>query len=33
MSTEIEDPAEKTTASLVGGILADLQHLVEQKSS
>lgn len=31
MSIEIDDPAEQSTASLVTGILGDLQHLVEQQ--
>ena len=31
MSTDIEDPIEQTAASLVSGILGDLQHLVEQQ--
>lgn len=31
MSTDIEDPVEQTAASLVSGILGDLQHLVEQQ--
>lgn len=31
MSTVVDDPAEQTTVSLVGGILVDLQKLVEQQ--
>lgn len=31
MSTEIRESSEQSTASLVGGILADLQSLVEQQ--
>lgn len=31
MSTEVENQPEQTTASLVSGILGDLQHLVEQQ--
>ena len=31
MSTEVEYPPEQTAASLVSGILGDLQHLVEQQ--
>jgi hypothetical protein len=31
MSTELQDPSAPTTAALVGGILADLQSLVEQQ--
>ena len=31
MSTDLEDPPEQTAASLVSGILGDLQHLVEQQ--
>lgn len=31
MSTEVEHPPEQTAASLVSGILGDLQHLVEQQ--
>lgn len=31
MSTEIEDPVRQPAASLVSGILGDLQHLVEQQ--
>ena len=31
MSTEVEDPPEQSAASLVSGILGDLQHLVEQQ--
>ena len=31
MSTDVEDPPEQTAASLVSGILGDLQHLVEQQ--
>lgn len=31
MSTEIQQSTEQSTASLVGGILADLQSLVEQQ--
>lgn len=31
MSTVVEGPAEQTAASLVSGILGDLQHLVEQQ--
>lgn len=31
MSTEVENPPEQTAASLVSGILGDLQHLVEQQ--
>lgn len=31
MSSDFEDPPEPTAASLVSGILGDLQHLVEQQ--
>ncbi|MEI8022445.1 MAG: phage holin family protein [Schlesneria sp.] len=31
MSTVVEDPVKESTVSLVGGILVDLQHLVEQQ--
>ena len=31
MSTEIQDPAEQSTATRGGGILVDLQSLVEQQ--
>lgn len=31
MSTNVEDPSEQTAASLVCGILGDLQHLIEQQ--
>ena len=31
MATDLEDPPVQTTASLVGGILGDLQRLVEQQ--
>jgi hypothetical protein len=31
MSTEVEYPPEQSAASLVSGILGDLQHLVEQQ--
>jgi hypothetical protein len=31
MSTELQDPSAPSTAALVGGILADLQSLVEQQ--
>lgn len=31
MSIELSDPPVQTAASLVGGILGDLQHLVEQQ--
>ena len=31
MSTVVENPVEESTISLVGGILVDLQHLVEQQ--
>ena len=31
MPTVVEDPAEVSTVSLVGGILVDLQQLVEQQ--
>ncbi len=31
MSAEVEYPPEQTAASLVSGILCDLQHLVEQQ--
>lgn len=31
MTTDLKDPPEHTTASLVSGILGDLHHLVEQQ--
>ena len=31
MSIELEDPPERTAASLVSGILGDLHHLVQQQ--
>jgi Putative Actinobacterial Holin-X, holin superfamily III len=31
MSTYVKDPPEQTAASLVSGILGDLQHLVQQQ--
>ncbi len=31
MSTEVQDPSAPSTAALVGGILVDLQSLVEQQ--
>jgi hypothetical protein len=31
MSTDVKDPPVQTAASLVSGILVDLQHLVEQQ--
>ena len=31
MSTVVEDPVEESTVSLVGGILVDLERLVEQQ--
>ena len=31
MSTDVKDPPDQTAASLVSGILGDLQHLVEQQ--
>ena len=31
MSTDLEDPLERTASSLLSGILSDLQHLVDQQ--
>jgi hypothetical protein len=31
VSTDVKDPPDQTAASLVSGILGDLQHLVEQQ--
>ncbi len=31
MSTDVQDPPQQTAASLLTGILGDLQHLVEQQ--
>jgi hypothetical protein len=31
MSTDLEDPIERTASSLLSGILSDLQHLVDQQ--